>query len=370
MKKKILLTGIGENMGGIESFATTILDNFSEKYDFSILAATTHTIAKEDYFEQKCKKIFYLPQIFGLRNVIKRPKIIRSFFKHNKFDIVHINATTLNAFYIAQEANRQGSKVVYHIHNFSPSGYRFLPRLLTKILTPYSRFKLKHMLNVELVAVSDESENKLFGTQSNAKVIFNGINTEQFLYKNDIQRKMRKKFNILPNEKVGIVVARLMPIKNYSKTLQIIKEGLQSEFDKFFIVGNGPEKSSIINIIDSFPKQIRNKIYFLGERMDIARLLIMSDFFILTSFTEGLSISVIEAQAAGLGVIASDGIPVSTNITNKVHFLSVHASNEEWLMAIKNTLDDKNNRCEMNRLVAASDFSDINFCKSIEKLYR
>jgi glycosyltransferase involved in cell wall biosynthesis len=235
---------------------------------------------------------------------------------------------------------------------------------------PYSRFQLKHLPNAELVAVSDESAIKLFGEHCKANVILNGINTKPFLYKNDIQKEMREEFKISQDEKVGIVVARLMPIKNYPKILRIIRKGLQSEFDKFFIVGDGPERSSIIKAIDEFPEQIKNKIYFLGERMDIARLLIMSDFFVLTSFTEGLSISVIEAQASGLGVAASDGIPIATNITNKVRFLSVDESDEEWLIAIKNILNDKSDRYEMNQLVAESDFSDSNFCESIEKLYR
>jgi hypothetical protein len=142
-KKSILLTGIGDRIGGVESFATLILSDLGDKYDFSILAATDKKIAKEDFFSKKCNKIFYLKNIFGPEHFFSRFKVMDNFFKKNKFDVVHINANTLNSYYIAKGARNNNIPVVYHLHNAMPSGLNFLKKSLIIFIAKITRLKLK-----------------------------------------------------------------------------------------------------------------------------------------------------------------------------------------------------------------------------------
>lgn len=371
MKKKILLTGMGDRLGGIESFATVVVEGLMGKYEFSLLAATEKKIAKQDYFEKKGITVFHLKNIFGLKNAISRKKIFSDFLKEHDFDIIHINATTMNAVYMAEAASKLKIDIIYQIHNTAPSGYSVLARLLTKTLRNYYRFKIKRLKNVKCIAVSAEAAAATFGKNIPVRIVVNGVDTNKYCFSNKIRETMRAKYNISKSARVGIIVARLMPIKNHSKVLSVVNLGLQNKiFDYFMIVGDGPEKESIQNKIDRMRVDIKNKIFLCGERNDISNFLMMSDFMLLPSFTEGLSISVIEAQAAGVIPIVSNGIPTVTNITGNVIFLDVKASDCHWVEIIEKVLSTTTyDKIKMNQIVDDSEFSSRSFLKSISELY-
>ena len=54
--------------------------------------------------------------------------------------------------------------------------------------------------------------------------------------------------------------------------------------------------------------QITKQIRYFGQRRDVPELLQGSDVFVFPSFSEGLPVSVVEAQAAGLPVVLSDAV--------------------------------------------------------------
>lgn len=370
MKKKILLTGIGSKMGGVESFATTIINGLKNEYDFSLLAATRSDIANEEYFKNLGIKIFHLENIFGIKHAVTRTNTMYNFLKQQNFDIVHINATTLNAVYIAKAARRLNLRVIYHVHNAAPSGYSLLARILTKMLSPYYQMRMRLFKNFQCVAVSKEAALAVFGKKLSVKILVNGVDTENFLFKSDVRQLMRRKFGIGNNLKVGIMVARLMPIKNYFRALDIIEEGLSNNsLDRFLIVGDGPEKNNIKKKIDSMDKKVRTRIILCGERHDVPNLLMMSDFMLLTSFSEGLATSVIEAQASGAIPVVSTGVPQITNVTGEAVFIDLGSPNQYWLDKIKMVLATNYNREALNRIVENSQFSSKKFLKSIRVLY-
>lgn len=85
---------------------------------------------------------------------------------------------------------------------------------------------------------------------------------------------------------------------------------------------------------------------------------------------KGLSISVIEAQAAGVIPIVSNGIPTVTNITGNVIFLDVKASDCHWVEIIEKVLSTTTyDKIKMNQIVDDSEFSSRSFLKSISELY-
>jgi len=368
--KKILMTGIGDKMGGIESFATIIVEGLHDQYDFSFLAATKQKVARQDYFESIGVSVYHLKNIFGIKNAFTRTERIYEFLKENQFDTIHINATTLNAIYMIKAARKLNINVIYHIHNISPSGYGFFAKSITKFLAAYYRFRMRLFKNVKYIAVSKDAALAVFGKHIQAKVIVNGINTDRFLFNDSVRKSMRKKFNINDDAKVGIVIARLMSIKNHAKILDIVEKGLEKNyFDDFFIIGDGPEKDNIQSRIEGMLPKIKNRIRLCGEREDIPDFLMMSDFMLLTSFSEGLSISVIEAQAAGVVPIVSKGVPAVTNITDKVVFLDINKPDQYWLKKINSVLLDNYDRKKMNKLVQLSQFSSQSFLKAIHTIY-
>jgi glycosyltransferase involved in cell wall biosynthesis len=75
------------------------------------------------------------------------------------------------------------------------------------------------------------------------------------------------------------------------------------------LVGEGPERAAVEDEIGRLGAG--SSVRLLGERTDVAELLATADVFVLSTRSEGLPLSVLEAMAAGLPVIASNvgGIP-------------------------------------------------------------
>ena len=78
---------------------------------------------------------------------------------------------------------------------------------------------------------------------------------------------------------------------------------------KLLLVGDGDERSKLEKMVDVFG--VQTHVDFLGTRDDIPRLLHAADVFLLTSITEGIPLTLIEAQAAGLPCVATrvGGVP-------------------------------------------------------------
>ena len=77
--------------------------------------------------------------------------------------------------------------------------------------------------------------------------------------------------------------------------------------------------------------QLNHQVHFLGIRSDVPSLLHAMDLFLFPSFMEGLSVSMVEAQCAGLPCVVSDTIPTEVSMSDLVSFLSLKAPVDEWV---------------------------------------
>jgi glycosyltransferase involved in cell wall biosynthesis len=126
--------------------------------------------------------------------------------------------------------------------------------------------------------------------------------------KAQFRAQTRQTYNISDDETAVAIVGRLVPVKNHKMFLEVIealKNRLQTPVT-FFIVGDGTERTIIEDIIKttSLPKHIR--IVMTSWIKDIAAFNAGMDVVCLTSNNEGTPVSLIEAQAAGIPVLATD----------------------------------------------------------------
>lgn len=185
----------------------------------------------------------------------------------------------------------------------------FLPKQYKVIFTQHTnRLKLaimhKYWLRYRIdhyISICDEVNKvclQLCG-QSRVTKVINGIDFTSIKPKDKILIDSKK------NKHKFINVARLEPEKNISLLIKashfLIGKGLDFQV---IIVGDG-------SLIENLKKEVLDlnlteTVTFLGARNDVPELLYSSDSFVLTSFYEGFSISLIEALATGLNVIATD----------------------------------------------------------------
>lgn len=133
------------------------------------------------------------------------------------------------------------------------------------------------------------------------QLIYNGVNTKRFQPAN----KQNDTFTF-------IHVARLTPVKN--QQMLIAAAALLQQQDQgpwqLWLVGNGPAMDSL----QQFSQQAGlspDRVCFLGERNDIAQLMAQSHVFVMSSIAEGVPMTILEAMACGLPVVATavGGIP-------------------------------------------------------------
>ena len=131
--------------------------------------------------------------------------------------------------------------------------------------------------------------------------IYNGVDTASFMPAGPGKKQaVRQEMGVLPDDFVVGIVARLDAIKNHGTLIDAVNRVALSRPDvKLVVVGDGPEAESL-------KIWAGGNVRFLGYRADAARLMQGFDLFVLPSYNEGISNTILEAMATGLPVIASD----------------------------------------------------------------
>jgi glycosyltransferase involved in cell wall biosynthesis len=100
-----------------------------------------------------------------------------------------------------------------------------------------------------------------------------------------------------------VMVARFEPQKDHGTLLRALS-GLRDQPWELDLIGDGPLRSQAEALAETVG--VRDRIHFLGQRRDVARLLGRAQVSLLVSNWEGLPLSILEAMRAGLPVIASE----------------------------------------------------------------
>ncbi len=128
--------------------------------------------------------------------------------------------------------------------------------------------------------------------------IYNGVDCH--LYSPGAGVAIRSDLGIQTHTIVFGIVARLDPIKNHKTLIKVFNDINKVWPDTcLLIAGKGTEEKYLKSIACQ-------NVHFLGNRSDIAELLKGLDVFVLPSFNEGISNTILEAMASGLPVVASD----------------------------------------------------------------
>ncbi len=176
-----------------------------------------------------------------------------------------------------------------------PDGVGKLNRLLTPITDGFIGVAMPH--GQHLVDNEGFPQEKVF-------VIPNGIDTDRFRLKCAEQASREQLIGVDSSVPLGVIVAALRPEKNHSLFLRMAC-AVRSQIPnaEFAIVGDGPERSKLEHLAEELG--IERAVHFLGSRNDIADILPVCDAFALTSDNEAAPVSIMEAMACGLPVVAT-----------------------------------------------------------------
>jgi sugar transferase (PEP-CTERM/EpsH1 system associated) len=136
-------------------------------------------------------------------------------------------------------------------------------------------------------------------------VIRNGVNQQRFFPDGDSRARIRRQWGLADNEFCIGCVGNLIPVKDHLTLLQAIDLlALVGQPWRLAIVGDGPELPNLTAFVNARPIW-RDRVLFLGRSTAVPEVLNAMDVFVVSSLTEGISNSLLEAMATGLPVVVS-----------------------------------------------------------------
>ena len=121
---------------------------------------------------------------------------------------------------------------------------------------------------------------------------------------NGVVDQSKPKVQLVPNDKVKILmVARFDTPKKQLDLLHALSQIRELNWYMIF-AGDGRQREQAAQYVDEH--RLENKVTFLGNHSNVSELLRDADIFVLTSAWEGLPLSILEAMAHGLPIIASN----------------------------------------------------------------
>jgi glycosyltransferase involved in cell wall biosynthesis len=99
-------------------------------------------------------------------------------------------------------------------------------------------------------------------------------------------------------------VARFSPVKNHKLLVEAFAQVARAHADVYLLlVGDGPLRPDIVARVTALG--IGDRVRFLGQRSDLPPVYRELDLFVLSSNAEGTSMSILEAMASGLPIVAT-----------------------------------------------------------------
>lgn len=249
---------------------------------------------------------------------------------------------------------------IIHCHQYTPWVYGVIAAMLTKtkvIFTEHGRFYpdssswkrklINPILNLatdQVTAISKATKQALVAFENipekSIDVIYNGIAPLKF----DTTKvnKLRQSFNIPDNYTVLGTVARFDPIKNHSMMLTAFSQVLvKFPNTVLLMVGDGEERHNIEMLIRKL--NIQDKVVLAGYQAKPAEHIALIDVFLLSSLSEGTSMTLLEAMSIGKPCVVTDAGGNPEIIENNVNgFVTENDNADAFSRKISVLLSDAN----------------------------
>lgn len=361
--KRILIIGLTERMGGVETFIyNTTKFSSKEKYIYDYLI---HGTDKAIFQEEICQ--FYGENPFYFFDSVKRKpfrtlKALFRFYKENKgkYDFIHLQTgATSELMYIFPFNFIFNIKVISHSHN----GNGYSP-IVNTIFRP-----LLNLMTYKRLSCSDEATKWLFGKRYLGTTIKvnNGIDVDRFTFKKEHRQAIREQYHISEHDFVVGHIGRFSEQKNHSKILEIFDQIIRKRPNaKLILVGVGENLEEIKQNVEKL--HYKKSIIFAGKQIKTEEYYSAFDVFLMPSLYEGLPIVGVEAQSEGLQCFFSTNIDRDIILSNNAHLLSLNLDSSIWADRILKTPKVRN-RENYSQIIDKANFSIGSTVKTLEEVY-
>ena len=358
--------------GGVES---TVMNHYRHldhsRVQFDFVVDDDSTVVPRAEIASLGGRVFTVPSYAKLPSYVQS---LHELFAERHPNIVHSNINSLSVFPLGVAAQTGVPVRVAHSHSMSSPG-EGAKTAVKMTLRPFSR-----MFPTDYAACSNAAARWLFGgelvDEGKVHLIRNAIDIGRFTFRADAREAKRAELGVDRGQLVIGQVGRLCFQKNQMFSLAVFASFLKVRPDAVLVlVGGGDMMKDVRDRIRELG--IERSVRMLGVRNDVNDLYQAFDVLMFPSTYEGLGMAAIEAQTAGLPVIASDEVPREAAIVpGLTRFLPLTGNDGEdaigqWVDALRTITPDGGRVNEAEPVRAAGyDIADsaIQLCDWYERL--
>lgn len=347
MKKKVLLViNTKFSNAGVPHVIMSIVKELSDEFTFDLLTYSDSELPgeREKEFLSYGGKIFRLKVndyeknklLFFLR-YFSISKCVKKLIINHKYDIIHCNNGVEAGVVLYTAALYKTPIRIAHAHGvYSRKGRNYILRICNYL----NKWWINHYATSR-VACSELAGQSLFSGKEFANIL-NPVDTAFY---SKIQSNKHNTINLL---QIGYFCHN----KNQMMSLQVLKRAIDlGENVKLYFIGYIADERYYEEMREFiYDNGLEEYVFFLDKNADKRYYLSIADFLLLPSYSEGLSITTLEAQAAGINCVVSDSVSKDCDC-GLVKFIN-NKNVEEWTSYIttKKNMQEKLNYEKMKRI--------------------
>lgn len=311
----------GLTSGGVEAVIYNYCSCFDpSKYELVYISYDIPNPEIKVKFEKLNFKVYLVTK--KKDNIVKSMIEVYRILKKHKINIIHSHMTVMS-FITSFIGIFCGIKVrIAHAHlDQNVIGFKKLFYFLCKTLTKLS--------STEYFACGISAAKFLYGERcfekGRVRIIKNAINGDDYIFNKNIRNKVREEYCVYNKLLLGNV-ARFTEQKNHGFLIEIFKKIYEKNKDIMLLcVGDGPLLKNIKQKVIDYG--LEKAVIFTGFCDNLNEIYQAFDVFLLPSLYEGLPLVLVEAQASGLKICASDKITKEIAITDNIKYLPIESTN-------------------------------------------
>jgi glycosyltransferase involved in cell wall biosynthesis len=289
------------------------------------------------------------------------------------FSVVHSHTPARLSAPALHVAKRAGVPVrIAHSHSAYSQGNRepLRRRVAKQFAIPWLKSAATRRVGISELAL-EEVAGKDWRDDPFATVLLYGFDFSQFAGAAERASTLRAKLGIPDKASVIGHIGRFEPVKNHALLVDAFSICVRELPDAHFVlVGDGRLRDSVEKHVQSIG--LADRVHFPGTTKDVAAFMSMFDLFVLPSFSEGLGIVVVEAQAAGTRALISERTPAEASVVpGAVEVLPLAAGPEAWGKAMARlALEPPGDATDWLEQVERSPFGIQRCIDELEAIYR
>lgn len=378
MKKKILLVITKSNFGGAQRYVYDLAVTLPrERYSVKVVFGGSGLLQKK--LDSKHIAVIPIPgltrDVGFLREWTAFFALIK-IFREERPDVVHLNSSKAGGLGALAARIARVPRIVFTAHGWAFNEDRFF---ITKTLL-YLLHYITVLLSHTTIAVSENVRDQITFfpfIQQKIVVIRNGIDSFPLRSKKEAREELSKNDTVLhtkqTDEQIWVgTISELHKTKGLTYALQAIKEVTEILPNIVFVImGEGEQREELERQIRT--ENLHQHVFLLGHIDNASSYLSALDIFTLSSISEGLPYTLLEAGHAGLPVVTSrvGGIPeVITH--NEIGYLVSAKESHAIATALRHLINSPSARAQMGEFLKkriVGSFTLTKMCENTEAVY-